>query len=74
MAEQSFKSHAHAPIHTGVLWLMSLIALVLIVMQLLGYNTRDWATLVLVLAMFLVEQQGPIAVRKIYEEIEGKLK
>ena len=26
---------------------------------------RDW---------FLVEQQGPIAVRKIYEEIEGKLK
>ena len=23
---------------------------------------------------FLVEQQGPIAVRKIYEEIEGKLK
>jgi len=23
---------------------------------------------------FLVEQQGPIAVRKIYEEIEGKLR
>jgi hypothetical protein len=23
---------------------------------------------------FLVEQQGPIAIRKIYEEIEGKLK
>jgi len=23
---------------------------------------------------FLVEQQGPIAVRKVYEEIEGKLK
>ncbi len=26
---------------------------------------KDW---------FLVEQQGPIAVRKVYEEIEGKLK
>ncbi len=25
-------------------------------------------------AWFLSEQQGPIAVRKIYEEIEGKLK
>jgi hypothetical protein len=36
------------------LWLLSLVALILIVMQLLGYNTRDWATLMLVLAMFVV--------------------
>ena len=33
---------------------MSLAALILIVMQFFGYNTRDWATLLLVLAMFLV--------------------
>ena len=37
-----------------MLWLLSLVALILIVMQLLGYSTRDWATLMLVLAMFVV--------------------
>ena len=54
MAEQSFKSHAHRPIHTTVLWLMSIVALVLIVQQFRGSDTRDWAILVLVLAMFEV--------------------
>jgi hypothetical protein len=52
MAEQSFQNHAHRPTHTAVLWLMALVALVLIVMQMMGYNTRDWATLVIVLALF----------------------
>jgi hypothetical protein len=54
MAEQSYQSHTHRPTETAVLWLLSLVALILIVMQLLGYNTRDWATLMLVLAMFVV--------------------
>jgi hypothetical protein len=50
--EQSFQNHAHRPTHTGIVWLLALIALVLIVMQMLGYQTRDWATLMLVLAVF----------------------
>jgi hypothetical protein len=54
MAEQSFKNHAYRPIHTTVLWLMSIVALVLIVQQFRGSDTRDWAILVLVLAMFEV--------------------
>lgn len=54
MAEQSYASHAHRPTHTGVLWLMTLAALILIVMQFRGSNTRDWAIVMLILAMFLV--------------------
>lgn len=54
MAEQSYESHTHRPTETGIVWLLSLVALILIVMQLFGYNTRDWATLMLVLAMFVV--------------------
>ena len=54
MAEQSFKSHGHRPTETGILWLLSLIALYLIVQQFRGAETRDWAILVLTLAMFLV--------------------
>jgi hypothetical protein len=54
MAEQSFQNHAHRPIHTTVLWLMSIVALVLIIQQFRGADTRDWAILVLVLAMFEV--------------------
>lgn len=54
MAEQSFANHAHRPVHTAVLWLMALVALALIIMQFRGSDTRDWAILVLVLAMFEV--------------------
>ena len=54
MAEQSFKNHAHRPTETGILWLLSLVALILIVMQFRGSETRDWAIVVLTLAMFLV--------------------
>ena len=54
MAEQSFKSHGHRPTETGILWLLSLVALYLIVQQFRGAETRDWAILVLTLAMFLV--------------------
>lgn len=54
MAEQSFKNHAHRPTETGILWLLSMIALVLMVQQFRGGDTRDWAIVALVLAMFLV--------------------
>ena len=54
MAEQSFTNHAHRPMHTTVLWLMATIALVLIVEQFRGANTRDWAIVVIVLALFEV--------------------
>jgi len=54
MAEQSYANHAHRPTETGVLWLLSLVALILIVQQFRGADTRDWAIVVLTLAMFLV--------------------
>ena len=51
MAEQSFKSHAHRPVHTSVVWLFALVALVLIVRQ-PGWQMRDWAALFAILAVF----------------------
>lgn len=51
MADQSFANHAHRPTHTIIVWLLALIALILIVMQMMGYQTRDWAILMLVLAV-----------------------
>ena len=54
MAEQSFKSHAHRPTETTIVWLLSMIALVLIIQQMRGGNTRDLAILMLVFAMFVV--------------------
>ena len=54
MAEQSFANHAHRPTETGVVWLLSAVALVLIVMQFRGSDTRDWAIVMLTLAMFVV--------------------
>lgn len=52
MAEQSFENHAHRPTHTTVVWLFALIALVLMVQQLRGSDTRDWAIIFVVLAIF----------------------
>lgn len=51
MAEQSFQSHAHRPVHTTIVWLFALVALVLIVRQ-PGWEMRDWATLFVILAVF----------------------
>lgn len=53
MTEQSYANHAHRPVLTGALWLFSLAALILIVMQFRGSETRDWAIVMLTLAMFL---------------------
>jgi hypothetical protein len=52
MAEQSFKDHAHRPIHTTVVWLFALVALILMVQQLRGDNTRDLAIIFVILAIF----------------------
>src|SRR5688572_6497208 len=52
MAEQSFKSHAHRPIHTTIVWLFALVALILMVQQLRGDNTRDLAIIFAILALF----------------------
>jgi len=52
MAEQSFKNHAHRPTHTAVVWLFALIALSLMVQQLRGSDTRDWAIIFTILAIF----------------------
>ena len=51
MAEQSFKSHAHRAIHTNIVWLFALIALGLMVQQLRGDDTRDWAIIFAILAI-----------------------
>ena len=52
MAEQSFASHAHRPIHTTVVWLLALVALVLMVQSMRGADTRDWAIIAMILALF----------------------
>lgn len=54
MAEQSFKNHAHRPTETGIVWILSLVALGLMVQQFRGADTRDWAIVMLILAMFVV--------------------
>ena len=51
MAEQSYQSHAHRPVHTSVVWLFALVALVLLVRQ-PGWQMRDWAALFAILAVF----------------------
>ncbi len=51
MAEQSFANHAHRPTHTGIVWILGLAALVLMVMQLRGSDTRDWAIIAVILAI-----------------------
>ena len=52
MTEQSFQSHVHRPTHTGIVWLLAVIALALIVMAMRGSDTRDWAMIAIVLAIF----------------------
>ena len=54
MAEQSFKSHTHRPTETAVVWALALIALILMVQQYRGRETRDMAILALTFAMFVV--------------------
>jgi hypothetical protein len=52
MAEQSFASHTHRPTHTGIVWTLAIVALALMVQQLRGGDTRDWAIIAMILALF----------------------
>jgi len=52
MAEQSFASHAHRPTHTAIVWLFALVALILMVQQMRGSDTRDLAIIAVILAVF----------------------
>lgn len=53
MADQSYESHTHRPVPTAIVVLLAATALVLIVGQLfLGWQTRDWAILAAVAAVF----------------------
>jgi hypothetical protein len=52
MAEQSFASHTHRPTHTGIVWFLAIVALALMVQQLRGGDTRDWAIIAMILALF----------------------
>jgi Family of unknown function (DUF6526) len=52
MAEQSFANHAHRPTHTMIVWLFALVALILMVQQMRGSDTRDLAIIAVVLAVF----------------------
>jgi hypothetical protein len=53
MAGQSAKSHAHTPTNTGILWAMALTALVLVVRH-FDWHSRDWALLIVTLALIQV--------------------
>jgi hypothetical protein len=50
MAEQSFQNHTHRPIHTALVGLFAMIALVLTVRAFDG-SGRDWATVAIILAV-----------------------
>ena len=52
MAEQSFANHTHRPTHTVIVWLFALVALILMVQQLRGSDTRDMAIIAIILAVF----------------------
>jgi hypothetical protein len=51
MAEQSFQSHTHRPTHTAIVWILALVALAM-VLRVFDWQSRDWALLAIVLALF----------------------
>ena len=71
MAEQSFKSHAHRPIHTTVVWLFALIALGLMIQQLRGDETRDWAIIFAILAIVELGWISRVYTVKLQDRIIG---
>lgn len=55
MAEQSYESHTHRPVPTAIVALLALTALVLMIGYLLfGWQTRDWAILAVIGAVFVL--------------------
>ena len=55
MAEQSYESHAHRPVPTQIVGLLAMTALVLMIGYLFfGWQTRDWAILAVIGAVFVL--------------------
>ena len=54
MAEQSYANHTHRPTPTAIVWVLALVALVLMVQQMRGSNTRDLAIVAVILAIFVL--------------------
>jgi flagellar biogenesis protein FliO len=69
MAEQSFENHAHRPTHTAVVWLLALIALILWLLPRFGYQTGDWATLMLILAVIEIGWISRVYIVKLQDRI-----
>jgi hypothetical protein len=55
MAEQSYESHTHRPIPTTIVGVLALTALVLMIgYMFFGWQTRDWALLAVIGAVFVL--------------------
>ena len=55
MAEQSYESHTHRPVPSGLVVLFALTALVLMIgYMFFGWQTRDWALLAVIGAVFVL--------------------
>ena len=55
MAEQSYESHTHRPIPTTIVGMLAMTALVLMIGYLFfGWQTRDWAILAVIGAVFVL--------------------
>ena len=55
MAEQSYESHTHRPVPTVIVGLLAMTALVLMIGDLfVGWQTRDWAMLAVIGAVFVL--------------------
>ena len=55
MAEQSYESHTHRPVPTAIVGLLAMTALVLMIGYLFfGWQTRDWAILAVIGAVFVL--------------------
>lgn len=53
MAEQSFQNHTHQPTHTGIVWLLALLALIFEVLTtFFGRELRGWAVMMIIFAVF----------------------
>jgi hypothetical protein len=68
MAEQSYASHAHRPIHTVIVWVFALIALVLVVRN-FDWSPRDWALAAIILAIIELGWISRVYIVKLQDRI-----
>jgi hypothetical protein len=70
MAEQSFQSHTHRPIHTAIAGLFALLALIFIVRTMyFGTDMRDLAILMTVLSVFVLVAISRVYIVKLQDRI-----